>query len=497
MEGLGLRVSFHCDILAQVPWPKIALLLFSGLVEGPLELFWVEGLPNIMTTPGIHKAVHTSAKILHPGAWSDFPRRMNSLIDMGREFMGLSVWGHAHGWMLDASSRGGSRTHCESTSSLGGFPCCWRPLWAPFAPHGGVGMLRWGFHPPPCWEAQQPSPAGPRWDPRGPPLCGVEDLARWREPVYGFSDEVQSRKWSGEGWVHPPSCAGGRWSGWRDHPSAMCCVSTPVFFRVPSLLMPLVWWMQGGLEFCAVCGESDEDVWDLWPVGSQEDRQWYKWSFWLCCSWGFMRCPCQGPWRLEAAVLDPQLFACQCHCHGGQRWALCFGSRRGSFGLWDQPHLGASSQGERVQREVPFAGRRRFCVCVSEHLWSAFCRRRLSGHGMGKSPCLGRRATGSGSGRSRTIFIRLPLSDQQAWPPQVACGAHWTGAVVYIEEGAPQLPSSRGGASDDGTLGGSDHWATSVGQWELAPPFGKLVGCKRVSEVQAHFIVHPHQVDAV
>ena len=46
-----------------------------------------------MTTPGIHKAMHTSAKILHPGAWLDFASYMNSLIAQGRVLDARSLWG--------------------------------------------------------------------------------------------------------------------------------------------------------------------------------------------------------------------------------------------------------------------------------------------------------------------------------------------------------------------------------------------------------------------
>ena len=113
--------------------------------------------------------------------------------------------------MLDSPSRSGSRSHRESTGSLGGFPCCEDRFELLSLHMVASGWIVEDFSPLHVERLSNRLRLGRDGFRMGAPLCGVEDLARWPSTLEGTSV-----------WL------------FRSSPSHVLCVNTHVFRSAPS-----------------------------------------------------------------------------------------------------------------------------------------------------------------------------------------------------------------------------------------------------------------------
>ena len=266
-----------------------------------------------MTTLGIHKAVHTSAKILHPGAWSDFARHMNSLIDMGRVLEARSLWGSVFEVMhmgvdpsivtLDVGRPGMlppirrvpcTAEHCQRCElGRGGFQFPFVGVWTRRA----VVVQDHIVSPQAAWDVFHANED--RFELLSLHMvasgCVVEDFIplhverlcnrlrlcrdgfrmghlfvawrawqdghqHWREPVYGFSEEVQSRSDRARAGSILRAVLGAAEVDEEIIPEPCVVCQHPCFSECPLCSCHWCDGCRGGLDFCAMCGESDEDV---------------------------------------------------------------------------------------------------------------------------------------------------------------------------------------------------------------------------------------------
>ena len=299
-----------------MPWSKIALLLFQ-LSGGTTRHFWVERLPIIMTTPGIHKALRTDAKILHPGAWSDFARHMNSLIDMGRVLEARSLWDSVFEVMhmgvdpsivtLDVGRPGmlppirripGTATNCQRCGTgRGGFQFPFVGCWTCRA----VAVQEHIVSPQAAWEVFRAVEDRFELLSLHMVVSGsvVEDFIplhverlsnrlrlgrdglrmghlfaawrtwqdghqQWREPAYGFSEEIQSRSDRAQAILRAVLGAAEVDEEIIPEPCVVC--QRPCFFERPLCSCHWCDGCRGGLSFapCVASQTRMSEIFDLW-----------------------------------------------------------------------------------------------------------------------------------------------------------------------------------------------------------------------------------------